>query len=208
MNLGHQYGEEIEAKNELLKAYEQCIDISMDKRAKIENFLKIESELDYEMQSALFRKAAKLEKQIRDKLDAAHLKGLYKGTNLIGSQQCDETTKLIQLTFGNAKGKQVHVGHGGMSDSKEYIDPVKLEKFSSIQVKRILTYSLGYDENSVTFLYLRKPNCSLDSGLVPLADALQDRNMLLIHPLEDYVTVTPWFADRADMKKCVYANKR
>nr|GFD24813.1 hypothetical protein [Tanacetum cinerariifolium] len=68
MNLGHQYGEEIEAKNELLKAYEQSRDISMDKRAKIENFLKIESELDYKMQSALFTKVAKLEKQIRDKL--------------------------------------------------------------------------------------------------------------------------------------------
>ncbi|GKF81971.1 hypothetical protein Tco_0243627, partial [Tanacetum coccineum] len=52
MNLGHQYGEEIEVKNELLKAYEQCRHISMDKRAMIENFLKIESELDYEMQSA------------------------------------------------------------------------------------------------------------------------------------------------------------
>ncbi|GKD35246.1 hypothetical protein Tco_1250755 [Tanacetum coccineum] len=68
MNLGHQYGDAIEAKDELLKAYEQCRDISMDKRAMIENFLKIESELDYEMQSALFRKTAKLEKQIRDKL--------------------------------------------------------------------------------------------------------------------------------------------
>nr|GEU84524.1 hypothetical protein [Tanacetum cinerariifolium] len=68
MNLGHQYGDAIEAKDELLKAYEQCRDISMDKRAMIDNFLKIESELDYEMQSALFRKAAKLEKQIRDKL--------------------------------------------------------------------------------------------------------------------------------------------
>ncbi|GJU63617.1 hypothetical protein Tco_1245452 [Tanacetum coccineum] len=77
MNLGHQYGEEIEAKNELLKAYEQCIDISMDKRAKIEKFLKIESELDYEMQSALFRKAAKLEKQIRDKLGADMKKCVY-----------------------------------------------------------------------------------------------------------------------------------
>nr|GEY63112.1 hypothetical protein [Tanacetum cinerariifolium] len=68
MNLGHQYGEEIEAKNELMKAYEQCRDISMDKRAKIEKFLKIESKLDYEMQSALFTKVVKLEKQIRDKL--------------------------------------------------------------------------------------------------------------------------------------------
>ncbi|GJT23063.1 transposase, MuDR, MULE transposase domain protein [Tanacetum coccineum] len=56
------------SKDELLKAYEQCRDISMDKRAMIENFLKIESELDYKMQSALFRKATKLEKQIRDKL--------------------------------------------------------------------------------------------------------------------------------------------
>ncbi|GKA86555.1 transposase, MuDR, MULE transposase domain protein [Tanacetum coccineum] len=60
-------------------------------------------------------------------------------------------------------------------------DPVELERFSTNQVKRILTYSLGYDENSPTFLYLRKPNCSLDSGLVPLADALQDRNMLLTY---------------------------
>nr|GEW42591.1 transposase, MuDR, MULE transposase domain protein [Tanacetum cinerariifolium] len=60
------------------------------------------------------------------------------------------------------------------------IDPVELERFSTNQVKRILTYSLGYDENFTTFLYLSKPNCSLDSGLVPLADALQDRNMLLM----------------------------
>ncbi|GJT54074.1 hypothetical protein Tco_0989128 [Tanacetum coccineum] len=58
------------------------------------------------------------------------------------------------------------------------VDPVELERFSTNQVKIILKYSLGYDENSPTFLYLRKPNCSLDSGLVPLADALQDRNML------------------------------
>nr|GEV38685.1 phospholipase-like protein [Tanacetum cinerariifolium] len=60
------------------------------------------------------------------------------------------------------------------------VDPVELERFSTNQVKRILSYSLGYDENSPTFFYLRKPNCSLDSGLVPLADALQDHNMLLM----------------------------
>ncbi|GKE73793.1 hypothetical protein Tco_1535834, partial [Tanacetum coccineum] len=68
MNLGHQYGDAIEAKDELLKAYEQRRDISMDKRAMIEKFLKIKSELDYEMQSAFFRNATKLEKQIKDKL--------------------------------------------------------------------------------------------------------------------------------------------
>nr|GEV36857.1 hypothetical protein [Tanacetum cinerariifolium] len=62
------------------------------------------------------------------------------------------------------------------------VDPVELEIFSTNQVKGILNYSLGFDENFTTFLYLRKPNCSLDSGLVPLADALQDLNMLLNNP--------------------------
>ncbi|GJV90854.1 hypothetical protein Tco_1538667 [Tanacetum coccineum] len=62
------------------------------------------------------------------------------------------------------------------------VDPVELKRFLTNQVKRILTYSLGYDENSPTFLYLRKPNCSFDPGLVKLADALQDRNMLLSNP--------------------------
>ncbi|GKB01253.1 hypothetical protein Tco_0829297 [Tanacetum coccineum] len=67
MNLGHQFDNACIAKDELRKAYEECIDISMEQRALIENFLKIESELDYAMQNALFRKAEKLEKQIIDK---------------------------------------------------------------------------------------------------------------------------------------------
>nr|GEY56890.1 hypothetical protein [Tanacetum cinerariifolium] len=58
------------------------------------------------------------------------------------------------------------------------VDHVELKRFSTNQVKRILTYYMGYDENSPTFLYLKKPNCSLDSGIVKLVDALQDRNML------------------------------
>nr|GEU78906.1 hypothetical protein [Tanacetum cinerariifolium] len=82
MNLGHQYGDAIEAKDELLKAYEQCRDISMDKRAMIEKFLKIESELDYEMQSALFRKAEKLEKKT--------------GINLVG---CNNFNLCFSLTY-------------------------------------------------------------------------------------------------------------
>ncbi|GKB01719.1 transposase, MuDR, MULE transposase domain protein [Tanacetum coccineum] len=104
MNLSHQYGDAIEAKDELLKAYEQCRDISMDKRAMIEKILKIESELDYEMQSALFRKAAKLEKQIRDKLDAAHLKGQYKRTNLIAVSM-DGNNQIVPIAFGICKGE-------------------------------------------------------------------------------------------------------
>ncbi|GJT85169.1 phospholipase-like protein [Tanacetum coccineum] len=59
------------------------------------------------------------------------------------------------------------------------VDPVELDNFLTNQVKLILTISLGYDFKSPTFLYLRNPNCSLDSGLIPLANAIQDCDMLL-----------------------------
>ncbi|GJW26094.1 reverse transcriptase domain-containing protein [Tanacetum coccineum] len=59
------------------------------------------------------------------------------------------------------------------------IDPVELDTFSTDQVKLILTNCLGYDENSPKFLYIKKPNCSFDSGLVPLADATKERDMIL-----------------------------
>ncbi|GKD52909.1 hypothetical protein Tco_1286296 [Tanacetum coccineum] len=66
-----------------------------------------------------------------------------------------------------------------VSDMVATVDPVELDSFLTDQVKLILTNCLGYDGNSTTFLYIKKPNCSLDSGLVPLVDALQDRDMIL-----------------------------
>nr|GEY20023.1 reverse transcriptase domain-containing protein [Tanacetum cinerariifolium] len=46
MNLAHQFDNAITAKDELQKAYEECRDIPLAQHALIENFLKIESELD------------------------------------------------------------------------------------------------------------------------------------------------------------------
>ncbi|GJZ58037.1 hypothetical protein Tco_0613531 [Tanacetum coccineum] len=61
------------------------------------------------------------------------------------------------------------------------IDLVGLDNFSTNQMKLILTNCLGYDENSLTFLYMKKPNRSLDSGVVPLADAIQDNKLILTY---------------------------
>ncbi|GJU36441.1 F-box domain containing protein [Tanacetum coccineum] len=69
MNLGHEFDDAIIAKDELRKAYEECRDIPLEQRVLIADFLKIESELDNQMQNALFKKAAKMENKIRDKLD-------------------------------------------------------------------------------------------------------------------------------------------
>ncbi|GJU26342.1 hypothetical protein Tco_1164963 [Tanacetum coccineum] len=67
MNLAHQFNEASIAKDELRKAYEECRDIPQEQRVVIENFLKIESELDYEMNRDLLWNGTKLGKQIRDK---------------------------------------------------------------------------------------------------------------------------------------------
>nr|GEZ35737.1 hypothetical protein [Tanacetum cinerariifolium] len=61
------------------------------------------------------------------------------------------------------------------------IDPVKLDTFSTEQVKLILTNCLDYDGNPSTFLYIKKPNCTFDSGLVLLADAIQECDMILTY---------------------------
>ncbi|GJW05947.1 hypothetical protein Tco_1568370 [Tanacetum coccineum] len=86
------------------------------------------------------------------------------------------------------------------------VDPVELERFSTNQVKRILTYSLGYDENSPTFLYLRKANCSFDSGLVKMADALQDRNMLLTYA-QSHQNRLHIYVSRVEISPLVVANQ-
>ncbi|GJW65256.1 hypothetical protein Tco_0117140 [Tanacetum coccineum] len=67
MNLAHQFNDASIAKDELRKAYEECRDIPLEQRAVIEKYLKIESELDYEMNRDLLWNGAKLGKQIRDK---------------------------------------------------------------------------------------------------------------------------------------------
>ncbi|GJS76526.1 hypothetical protein Tco_0726407 [Tanacetum coccineum] len=72
-------------------------------------------------------------------------------------------------------------GREFVSEMVATVDPVELDTFSTDQVKLILTNYLGYDENSPTFLYIKKPNCSFDSGLVPLADAIQEHDMILTY---------------------------
>ncbi|GJX58177.1 hypothetical protein Tco_0289567 [Tanacetum coccineum] len=64
MNLAREFDNACTTKDELRKAYEECRDIPLEQHALIENFLKIESDKDYEMHNALFRKATKLKIKI------------------------------------------------------------------------------------------------------------------------------------------------
>ncbi|GJS43578.1 hypothetical protein Tco_0568621 [Tanacetum coccineum] len=64
MKLAVQFENASAAKSDFRKAYEKCYDITHESRALIDTFLKQESNKDYDMNLALYRKAAKIENQI------------------------------------------------------------------------------------------------------------------------------------------------
>nr|GFA95268.1 hypothetical protein [Tanacetum cinerariifolium] len=82
MNLAHEFNDASTGKEELRKAYEECRDIPLEQRALIGKFLKIEFELDYEMNNDLLLKATILDvwRVLEKKLES--MKFLEK--NLIG----------------------------------------------------------------------------------------------------------------------------
>ncbi|GJV17120.1 hypothetical protein Tco_1362443 [Tanacetum coccineum] len=59
MNLAVEFENASIAKGDMRKAYEECNDIPEEKRALIDIYLKEESDKDYEMYNALFKKAKK-----------------------------------------------------------------------------------------------------------------------------------------------------
>ncbi|GJY22886.1 transposase, MuDR, MULE transposase domain protein [Tanacetum coccineum] len=82
------------------------------------------------------------------------------------------------------------------------IDPVDIDTFSANQVKLILTNYVGYDKNSPTFLYIKKPNCSLDSCLVPFEDAIQERDTILMYAHHNRLHV---YVSRVELSPLVVA---
>ncbi|GKE09510.1 putative ribonuclease H-like domain-containing protein [Tanacetum coccineum] len=67
MELAVQFDNASTSKDDLRKAYEKCNDIPQENRALIDTFLKQESDKDYEMHLALFRKTAKIEQRMNTK---------------------------------------------------------------------------------------------------------------------------------------------
>ncbi|GJY79189.1 hypothetical protein Tco_0484990 [Tanacetum coccineum] len=73
-------------------------------------------------------------------------------------------------------------------------------------MKLILTNCLGYDENSPMFLYMKKPNCNLDSGLVPLVDAIQDSELILTYT-QTYQNQLHVYVSRVELSPLVVADQ-
>ncbi|GJT95664.1 hypothetical protein Tco_1091182 [Tanacetum coccineum] len=64
LDLALQFNNACTAKEDLRKAYEKCNDIPQESRLLIDTFLKEGSDKDYELNVSMYRKAAKIEKQM------------------------------------------------------------------------------------------------------------------------------------------------
>nr|GEV88637.1 hypothetical protein [Tanacetum cinerariifolium] len=67
MDLAVQFDNASAAKHDLRKGYEKCNNIPQETRTLIDTFLKQEFDKDYEMNLAIYRNTAKIEKQIETK---------------------------------------------------------------------------------------------------------------------------------------------
>ncbi|GKE35064.1 hypothetical protein Tco_1454386 [Tanacetum coccineum] len=93
MELAVQFENASAAKSDFRKAYEKCYDITHESRALIDTFLKQESNKDYDMNLALYRKAAKIENQI----EKTHRGGPSSEQHTQGSLTDKEYQELLEL---------------------------------------------------------------------------------------------------------------
>nr|GFA02421.1 hypothetical protein [Tanacetum cinerariifolium] len=99
------------AKNDMRKAYDKCNDIPQESRALIDTFLKQESDKDYEMNLAIYRKATKIEYKIETKYvwlskkyNSFHLRTI--NTNSFHHFFSHIQTTFQKLTMSNKKTTQ------------------------------------------------------------------------------------------------------
>ncbi|GKC42358.1 hypothetical protein Tco_1060080 [Tanacetum coccineum] len=90
-DLALQFDNACTTKEDLRKTYEKCNHIPQESRALIDTFLKEGSDKDYELNHFIYRKAAKLEKQMNAKLAWIHEKYNHRSVTHIdgsSSQTC------------------------------------------------------------------------------------------------------------------------
>ncbi|GJW04125.1 hypothetical protein Tco_1562981 [Tanacetum coccineum] len=84
LDLALQFDNACTTKEDLKKAYEKCNHIPQESRALIDTFLKEGSDKDYELNLSMYRKAAKLKKQMNAKLAWIHEKYNHRSETHIG----------------------------------------------------------------------------------------------------------------------------
>ncbi|GJS27908.1 hypothetical protein Tco_0789897 [Tanacetum coccineum] len=118
MNLAVEYDNACGAKNDLRKAYEECNHIPQESRALIDTFLKEGSNKDYDIHNSLFGKAAKIEKQMNDKLVWLREKYNHRSQTHIGGSS-SQTREICDVYLTEKELHQLHLDEEALREILE-----------------------------------------------------------------------------------------
>ncbi|GJV34978.1 hypothetical protein Tco_1407455 [Tanacetum coccineum] len=118
LDLALQFGNACTAKDDLKKAYEKCNDIPQESRALINTFLKEGSDNDYELNLSMYRKAAKIEKQMNAKLVWLQEKYNYRSQTHIGGPS-SQTHEIGDVYLTEKELHQLHLDEEALRETLE-----------------------------------------------------------------------------------------
>ncbi|GJR57558.1 hypothetical protein Tco_1499720 [Tanacetum coccineum] len=118
LDLVLQFDNACTAKEDLRKTYEKCNDIPQESRALIDIFLKEGSDKDYDMNLSMYRKAAKIEKQLNVKLVWLPEKYNYRSQTHIGGSS-SQTHEICDLYLTEKELHQLHLDEEALGEILE-----------------------------------------------------------------------------------------
>ncbi|GJR19363.1 transposase, MuDR, MULE transposase domain protein [Tanacetum coccineum] len=162
LDLALQFDNACTAKEDLRKAYEKCNDIPQESRALIDNFLKELSDKDYELNLSMYRKAAKIEKQINAKLVWILKKYNYRSQTHIGGSS-SQTHEICDLYLTEKELHQLHLDEEALRETLEEEARDEKEREGKIRQKQaddeefflefgVVIYDSEYDDDEIQAL--------------------------------------------------------
>ncbi|GJU75138.1 hypothetical protein Tco_1272208 [Tanacetum coccineum] len=124
LDLALQFDNACTTKEDLRKAYEKCNHILQESRALIDTFLKEGSDKDYELNLSMYRKAAKLEKQMNAKLAWIYEKYNHRSRKLPYTMDSNFTNENDPWEYSlDIDGSDLHLTPVMRSSSSAHVEP-------------------------------------------------------------------------------------
>ncbi|GJW18353.1 hypothetical protein Tco_0025789 [Tanacetum coccineum] len=149
LDLALQFDNACTTKEDIRKAYEKCNHIPQESRALIDTFLKESSDKDYELNLSMYRKAAKLEKQMNAKLAWIHKKYNHHSETHIGGSS-SQTHEIGDVYLIAEELHQLHLDEEALRETLEEQTMDEKAREEKIRQKQaddddFLLWNLGLD---------------------------------------------------------------
>nr|GEV35225.1 TMV resistance protein N-like [Tanacetum cinerariifolium] len=135
LDLALQFDNACTTKDDIRKANEKCVDIPQESRALINTFLKEESDKDYELNLLIYEKAAKLKKQMNDKLIWLREKYNYESQTHIGGSS-SQTHVICDVYLTVKEIHHLHLDEEALEETLEEESMAEKEREEKIRQKQ------------------------------------------------------------------------